>query len=66
MVDRELMFLMQAKHRLALEMRVPGMRFKGPRTTMSLVNRRYNHKFRRKQQAYDFVCATLETFHEHE
>ena len=60
--DRDLMFLIQAKARLELEMKIPGLRFNTRKTTMSLVNEKYGQKFRRKQAALDFVRKTLQEY----
>jgi hypothetical protein len=59
--DRELMFLLQCKHRLPLEMK--GIRFKGLSAT-TLVNRRYNKQFRRKAHALEFVTERLAEYEE--
>jgi hypothetical protein len=60
--DRDLMFLIQAKARLKLEIQIPGLRFNTSKSTMSLVNDKYGRKFRRKQHALDFVQKTLEEY----
>jgi len=60
--DRELMFLIQAKHRLKLEIQIPGLRFNTSRTTMSLVNQYYGTDFKRKVTCLAFVEQTLEEY----
>jgi hypothetical protein len=58
--DREIMFLLQVVHRLELEIKVPGLRFKGRKTTMGFLNERYGKLFRKKQVALEFAHQKLD------
>lgn len=50
--------LLQLKHGLALEMKT-GMKLSRG-SLLTYINENYGQKFRRKQQAYEFICGLLE------
>lgn len=51
--------LLQMKHALGIEIKVPGMRHSRG-SIMNLINREFGTNFRRKQVAYEFICKVVE------